>query len=74
MTAVSISTTRGALLGDLADFTVGTSAPAAGDMEFKYNLLDTNSAAITRKDLQLFLRGLERVLAEKDLLTNAPPL
>ena len=74
MTAVQLSSTRGKLLGNLVDFTVGTNAPGTGDFELRYNLLDTNSVAITRKDIQLFLDGLKRVLAESSLLTNAPPL
>lgn len=74
MTAVSISSSRGLDGFKLTDLTVGTSVPGAGDFEFRYNLLDTNSNAITRKDLVIFLKALRRALAEGPLISNAPPL
>lgn len=74
MVAVSISSTRGKDGFKFTDLTVGTSAPGAGDFEFRYNLLDTNSAAVTRKDLVIFLEALRRGLLEGPLISNAPPL
>lgn len=74
MTAVSLSIRRGADGFKLNDFTVGTSAPGTLDIEFRFNLLDANSHAVTRKDLHNALMAIERALLESSLLTNAPPL
>ena len=64
MTAVTISSTRGASDTDPLNYTIETSAPTSNfDFELRYNLLDQNSVAITKKDLVLFIeaviRGLE---------------
>lgn len=59
MTAVSISASRGSNYDKSASYTIGTSAPATGDFELRYNLLDAQSVAILKKDLILFLDRLE---------------
>lgn len=75
MTAVSLSISRGQNGLRISDFTVGTSAPGAGDVELRYNLLDTNSAALTRKDILIALEAFQRALsAGGNIVTNAPPL
>jgi len=58
MTAVCISSTRGVTLYKAASYTLATSAPTAStDFEVRYNLLDQNSVAITKKDLIKFLEA-----------------
>ena len=58
MTAVSISSTRGASPLQPLSHTIATSAPTASfDFEVRYNLLDQNGAALTKNDLVLWLRG-----------------
>lgn len=58
MIAVQISVSRGALLVNSSDFTIGTNAPGTSDIELRYNLTDTNGKALTRKDILLALEGL----------------
>ena len=59
MTAVCISSTRGAAEMQPASYTIATSAPTASfDFELRYNLLDQNSVAITLRDLIRFLEAL----------------
>ena len=74
MTAVSLSISRGVDGFKVSDFTVGTSAPGAGDIELRFNLTDTNSAALTRKDVFKALEAFELALNSGPLITNAPPL
>jgi hypothetical protein len=62
MVSVQISISRGANGFQLSDFTIGTSAPGAGDIELRYNVLDTNSATITRKDIMIALEAFERLV------------
>lgn len=71
MTAVSLSISRGQQGVAISDWTVGTSAPGTGDFEFRYNITDTNSVAITMLDLQQCLRALERALVESALALPA---
>jgi hypothetical protein len=49
MTAVSISVNRGAIMDKMSDFTIGTSAPGVGDIEVRFQVLDTNSKNLTPK-------------------------
>ena len=59
MTAVRISSTRGCNDRNSANWTIGTDAPTSTyDFELRYNLLDANSVAITKKDLMRFLQRL----------------
>jgi len=50
MTAVSISVSRGVALNKITDFTVGTSAPGAGDIEIRFNVLDAQSHNMNIQD------------------------
>ena len=75
MTAVSLSISRGTSGTRETDITVGTSAPGTGDVELRYNLLDANSAALTRKDVVLALEAfLIAIQSGGSIFTNAPPL
>lgn len=60
MTAVSFSMSRGVDGLKMSDVTVGTSAPGAGDVEFRFNILDTNSKNMNDKDLWLILQAFQR--------------
>jgi hypothetical protein len=65
MTAVCISSTRGVNDRLASNFTIATSAPTSTfDFELRYNLLDQNSVAITKKDLKRFLDRLLNELCE----------
>ena len=77
MTAVSLSINRGTDGMKISDFTVGSLAPNANDIELRFNLLDANSHALWEKDVILackaFIRALESGGATVDV-TNSPPL
>lgn len=76
MTAVSFSMSRGVEGFKMSDVTVGTSAPGAGDVELRFNVLDTNSKNMTDKDLIKILKAFERWLATNGgtaiAITNQP--
>jgi hypothetical protein len=74
MAGISLSISRGVDGFKISDLTVGTSAPGAGDMEFRYNTTDTNGKNLTRMDIRKALDAFERALAEGQLITAAPPL
>lgn len=74
MAAISLSISRGVGGFKISDFTVGTSAPGAGDIELRYNTTDTNAAVLTRKDIIIALEAFERALAQGPLITNTPVL
>lgn len=77
MTAVSLSISRGAEGMRISDFTVGTSAPGAGDIELRFNLTDTNSKALWEKDVILACKSFIRALEQGGntvFVTNSPPL
>lgn len=60
MTAVSFSMSRGVDGFKMSDVTVGTAAPATGDVEFRFQVLDTNSKNMNDDDLYRLLKALER--------------
>lgn len=62
MTAVSFSASRGVDLFKMSDITVGTSAPGTGDVELRFNVLDTNSKNMNDLDLVRTLKGFIRAL------------
>lgn len=76
MTAVSFSISRGVSGFKMTDITVGTSAPGAGDIELRFNVLDTNSKNMNDKDLVVallaFRRALETGGSAKTAVTNQP--
>jgi hypothetical protein len=67
MTAVSFSMSRGVDGFKMSDVTVGTSAPGTGDVELRFQVLDTNSKNMNDGDLYRILKAFERWL-----LTNGP--
>jgi hypothetical protein len=60
MTAVSFSMSRGVDGFKMSDVTVGTSAPGTGDVELRFNVLDTNSKNLNDDDLVKILKAFER--------------
>lgn len=72
-TNLSISTTRGphsTIAVKSSNLTIGTSAPGAGDFEFRMNALDSNSNQISRLDAILFLEQLIIVLTSGGIYTT----
>ena len=67
MTAVSFSMSRGVSGTKMSDVTVGTSAPGAGDVELRFNVLDTNSKNLNDEDIVMILKAFQRWV-----LTNGP--
>ena len=67
MAAVSISISHGAAGMKMSDFTVGTSAPGAGDVEVRFNTTDTNSKNISHHEVRIMLETIIR-----QLLTGGP--
>ena len=76
MTAVSIAIQHGVEGMAPSDFTVSSAAPtAATDFEFRMQLLDQNSNAMTKKDAVLALMAIIRAIEDEQVpITNAPPL
>lgn len=60
MTAVSFSMSRGVDGFKMSDVTVGTSAPGTGDVELRFNVLDTNSKNLNDLDLTRILKAMIR--------------
>ena len=60
MTAVSFSMSRGVDGFKMSDVTVGTSAPGSGDVEFRFNVTDTNGKNMNDKDLYRILQAFAR--------------
>jgi hypothetical protein len=63
MASISISINRGAPGQKATDYTTGTLATNAGDIELRVNVLDANSHPVTRNDvilaLDMFARQVE---------------
>jgi hypothetical protein len=58
MTAVTISTTRGADYDKSASYTVATTAPTTNfELEIRYQLLDANGNQLTKLDVINFLQA-----------------
>lgn len=74
MAGISLSIPRGVEGTKLSDITVGTSTPGSGDIELRYNTLDTNSHALTRKDIVLACKAFIRAMEEGKLVTTTPVL
>lgn len=53
MTAVSFQMSRGVDGFKMSDVTVGTNAPAGGDVEFRFNVLDSSAGTKNMNDLDL---------------------
>jgi hypothetical protein len=74
MAGISLSIGRGVEGTKMSDITVGTSTPGTGDIELRFNVLDTNSHALTRKDVILGCKAFIRSLEEGKLITSTPVL
>jgi hypothetical protein len=62
MTAVSFSMSRGVSGFKMSDVTVGTSAPGSGDVEFRFNVTDTNGKNMNDEDLYNIIKAFQRWL------------
>ncbi len=62
MAALSISIAHGAAGMKMSDFTTGTLAPNAGDVEVRYNTTDTNSKNILQHEVIIALKTIIRQL------------
>jgi hypothetical protein len=67
MSAISIAIARGDDGFKISSFTVGTTAPSAGDTQLCFNVQDTNSVNQTVKDIVLALHAFERALESRSL-------
>jgi hypothetical protein len=74
MAGISLSMSRGVSGTKISDITVGTAVPGTGDIELRYNTLDTNSHALTRKDVILACKAFIRAMEEGQLITTTPVL
>jgi hypothetical protein len=74
MAGISLSLSRGISGTKISDFTVGTSTPGAGDIELRFNVLDTNSKVLTRKDVILACKAFMWALQDGKLVTSTPIL
>ena len=64
MAAVSVQLERGKSGTKLVDFVVGAAAPTSLDFEVRWNLTDTNGAALTKKELFFMLEAVERFVVQ----------
>jgi hypothetical protein len=64
MAAHSYSINRGVDGFHLSDFTHGTLAPAANDIELRVNTTDQNGANLTRKDIEVALKAFARAILD----------
>lgn len=74
MAAVSVSLSHGVAGNNIADFTFGTSAPGAGDIELRFNTTDTNGNNLTRLDIRKALDAFQRAYASGAIFITTPVL
>jgi hypothetical protein len=83
MTAISISVNRGFANASasnppifnpgefvLGNYTVGTNAPSANDIEIRWNTTDANGNDLTKKDVWLALTELAKVILSGGATVN----
>lgn len=68
MAAVSYSLKRGVDGFKLSDFTRGTLAPGANDIEIRINTTDANSVLLKVKDIRIALDAFERGISSEIML------
>jgi hypothetical protein len=73
MAALSVSIAHGASGGKMSDFTAGTLAPNAGDVEVRFNTTDTNGKNVLSHEVVMKLREIIRLL-EQGRMSNVNPL
>lgn len=74
MASVSFSLKRGVDGFKISDFTIGTLATNADDIEIRINLTDANGANVTRMDVRKFCDAIEREAASGAIFSNKPIL
>jgi hypothetical protein len=62
MAAISLSIKTGFDGFRIADFTVATNAPAANDIELRWNTTDANSNSVTLKEVSVALEAFQRAI------------
>lgn len=72
MASVSLSLPHGKEGLSQSDFSVGTLAPNAGDVEVRINTTDTNGNPVSRLDAIKALQATIRALESGALYTNRP--
>ncbi|MGA2056919.1 MAG: hypothetical protein ABSG88_16590 [Bradyrhizobium sp.] len=70
MTAHSYSINRGQDGFRQSDFTHGTLAPNANDVELRVNTLDQNGANLTRKDIDDALKAFARAILDGTMFAS----
>ena len=74
MASISFSIKRGVNGFKISDFTAGALAPNADEIELRVNLIDGQTANLTRKDVQVALEAFERLFASGPIFTTSPIL
>ena len=74
MAAISLSLAHGKFGNNIADFTVGTLAPNAGDFEVRLNTTNTNSKNISHYEMIVALRAFIRALEQGGATANVVTL
>ena len=74
MAAISVSINHGVDGFRITDFTFGTSAPGAGDIELRFNTTDASGNNLTRLNIRNALKAFERAYASGALFTTTPVL
>lgn len=72
MAAISFSIQRGFDGFKVSDFTTGTLAPNAGDLEVRVNTTDTGSVRMTRKEVHDMLKAVMRAFDSGAIFTTFP--
>ena len=70
MAAVSYSIKRGVDGFKISDFTHGTQAPNANDIELRVNTTDANSVALTKKDVEKALAAFARAILDGTMFAS----
>jgi hypothetical protein len=63
MTAISVSIARGVAGTKISDFTVGSLAVGANDIELRFNTTDGQGKNVNRQDIKLALDQIWRIIA-----------
>jgi hypothetical protein len=74
MASISFSIKRGVDGFKISDFTTGTLATNADDIELRFNTTDALGAVLTRKDVVKAIEAFERVLESGPIFTTTPVL
>lgn len=72
MAALSVSAAHGAISMKMSDYTAGTSAPGAGDVEVRWNTTDTNGKNVLSHEVVITLRNIIRFLEQGRMSATNP--